>query len=366
MDMRTHNSQNAGFTLVELLVVIAIIGILVALLLPAVQAAREAARRASCENKLHQIGVALQNYHAARGVFPYGANDGDCEANTPAREVLSWRTLILPYMENQPLFDQLSLLVKSSNDATSGLKACDNPTRRPWDNSDLQRQPVPDFVCPSETSPAVQGHMKTDLWFGPGSAALASYYGCAGPVATGPNDASWGGPDIICGLCVGGFACPCISGNVPGGGQRGWYHGQNPGGPGMLDMWANKITLKKVTDGASHTLHVGETYWEDKETNRSGCNSTNGWMYTWNVASTVWGINTDYVSRLGLTPSEHEQWNYETGCNFRSRHPGGAYFVYVDAHVEFLTDDIDMKLFSNLGDRHDGRIGSNYEGTGTR
>src|SRR5881409_2992358 len=83
--------RSLGFTLVELLVVIAIIGILVALLLPAVQAAREAARRATCQNKLHQIGDALQNYYAANNLFPYGANDGDCEAKTPAREVLAWR-----------------------------------------------------------------------------------------------------------------------------------------------------------------------------------------------------------------------------------------------------------------------------------
>src|SRR6476661_8000751 len=96
-----------GFTLVELLVVIAIIGILVALLLPAVQAAREASRRSSCQNKLHQIGIAMHNFHAAHNVFPYGANDGDCEAKTPGRETMAWRTKLLPFMENQPMYDQL-------------------------------------------------------------------------------------------------------------------------------------------------------------------------------------------------------------------------------------------------------------------
>ncbi len=87
--------HSRGFTLVELLVVIAIIGILVALLLPAVQAAREASRRTSCKNNLHQIGVALHNYHSARRVFPYGANDGDCESNTPPRDVMGWRSAAL-------------------------------------------------------------------------------------------------------------------------------------------------------------------------------------------------------------------------------------------------------------------------------
>ena len=206
----------------------------------------------------------------------------------------------------------------------------------------------------------------TDGWFGPEAAGLASYYGSAGPVATGPCDGSWGGPDVVCGNCVGGVNCPCISGNKPGGGQRGWYHGQNPGGPGMMDMWANKISVGKVPDGTANTLHVGETYWEDRATNSPGCFSTNGWMWTWGVASTVWGINTDYVARLGFSATEHDQIQLPNGCNFRSRHPGGAHFLYADGHVEFLTEDISDALLANLGDRNGGRVGDFYEGTGTR
>jgi len=357
--MTTPYSRNHGFTLVELLVVIAIIGILVALLLPAVQAAREAARRASCVSKLHQIGIALHSYHAARNTFPYGANDGDCEDKTPPREVMAWRVLILPYMENQVLFDQLVPIAKLSNGTP-----CTNPEQRQWDLTPLQEQSVPEYICPSEQPPELKTGF--DTWFGPKTAALASYYGVAGPVATGPNDSSWGGPDVICGDCVGGLKCPCISGNKPGGGQRGWYHGQNPGGPGMMDMWANKISVAKVPDGTANTLHVGETYWVDKDSNEPGCYSTNHWMSTWSVASTVWGINTDYVARLGLSKSEHINFNYELGCNFRSRHPGGGHFLYADGHVEFLSNDISPALLANLGDRNGGRIGDYYEGTGTR
>jgi prepilin-type N-terminal cleavage/methylation domain-containing protein/prepilin-type processing-associated H-X9-DG protein len=363
--VKTKRFQRRGFTLVELLVVIAIIGILVALLLPAVQAAREAARRASCTNNLHQIGVALHNYHSAKNVFPYGANDGDCEDKTPDRQVMAWRTLLLPYMEYQPLFDQLGPIAALSNTG-GGKNGCTLPENRPWDQTFLQQQPVPAYICPSEASPYVKDHSGTDLWFGPRASAVVSYYGSAGPVATGPSDGSWGGQDVICGNCVGGLNCPCASGNKPGGGQRGWYHGQNPGGPGMMDMWANKISVAKVPDGTAHTLHVGETYWEDRATNKSGCFSTNGWMYTWGVASTVWGIITDYVARLGFTVTEHDNFNYQTGCNFRSRHPGGAHFLYADGHVEFLNDDISDKLFGNLGDRKDGRVGDFYEPTGTR
>jgi prepilin-type processing-associated H-X9-DG protein len=88
------------------------------------------------------------------------------------------------------------------------------------------------------------------------------------------------------------------------------------------------------------------------------------WMSTWSVASTVWGINTDYVSRLGLSPAEHKEYNYELGCNFRSRHTGGAYFLFVDGHVEFLFDDINPVVLANFGDRNDGRVGEAYQGTG--
>jgi prepilin-type N-terminal cleavage/methylation domain-containing protein/prepilin-type processing-associated H-X9-DG protein len=370
--MTTNSSRSRGFTLVELLVVIAIIGILVALLLPAVQAAREASRRASCENNLHQIGVALHNYHAAKGVFPYGAKDDDCDVSGPPhREVIAWRVLLLPYLENQPLWDRLVPIAKLSNETAPPdpvRNVCKYKEDRPWDRADEQLLGLAEYICPSdEISPVVKPHPDgtTDLWFGPQASALASYYGVAGPVATGPADGSWGGQDVICGDCRGGVACPCVRGDISKG-QRGWFHGYAPGGPGMMDLWGNKISTAKVPDGTANTLHVGETHWIDRESNRPGCFSTNGWMYTWSVASTVWGINTDYVSRLGFTPQEHDQFNYETGCNFRSRHPGGAQFVYVDGHVEFLNEDINPKAFANLGDRNGGRIGDFYEGTGTR
>lgn len=361
-----------GFTLVELLVVIAIIGILVALLLPAVQAAREASRRASCENNLHQIGVALHNYHSVKGVFPYGAKDDDCDVSGPPhREVIAWRVLLLPYLEHQSLWDRLVPIAKLSNETGPPdpvRNVCKYNEDRPWDRAEEQLLGLAEYLCPSdEIYPVVKPHPDntTDRWFGPKASALASYYGVAGPVATGPSDHSWGGADVICGDCVGGLGCPCVRGDVSKG-QRGWFHGYAPGGPGMMDMWGNKISTAKVPDGTANTLHVGETHWIDRESNRSGCFSTNGWMYTWSVASTVWGINTDYVSRLGFTPQEHDQFNYETGCNFRSRHPGGAQFVYADGHVEFLADDINPKLLANLGDRNGGRLGDFYEGTGTR
>jgi prepilin-type N-terminal cleavage/methylation domain-containing protein/prepilin-type processing-associated H-X9-DG protein len=354
-----NRSRIRGFTLVELLVVIAIIGILVALLLPAIQAAREAARRSSCQNNLHQIGVALHSFHSARKVFPYGANDGDCEAGTPPREVFGWRIQILPYMEYQALYDELKPIAEASKGS-----GCTKPEQRPWDLSLLQQKPIPEYVCPNEGANLVrgaEGSPAMDTWFGPPTAAVASYFGSAGPVASGPFD--WGLP-YVCGHCVGNAACPCDNGNNAGPNKRGFFHGHNPGGPGMMDLWANKISTGKVPDGTSHTLHVGETHWVDPESNQSGCFANMHWMTTWAVATTVWGINDDYMARLGLTPAEHAENNYLIGCNFRSLHPGGAHFLFADGSVTFLTDDTNDRLLANLGDRKDGRLGDFYEPPG--
>jgi prepilin-type N-terminal cleavage/methylation domain-containing protein/prepilin-type processing-associated H-X9-DG protein len=342
--------RKRGFTLVELLVVIAIIGILVALLLPAIQAAREAARRSSCQNKLHQIGISLQSFHSARGVFPYGANDGDCEKGTTEREMDGWRIQILPYLEYQALYDELMPIAAASKGYN-----CTRPERRPWDLTTLQQHPVPDYICPSEGTPYVRGVMNT--WFGPEYAAISSYFGNAGPVSAGPKD--WGEP-YVCGHCVGSFKCLCDYGNDAGENKRGFLHGHNPGGPGMLDLWPNKISTKKVPDGTSYTIHVGETHWVDPESNRSGCFNSMHWMNTWGVATVVWGINDDYMARLGLTPAEHGEVNYLVGCNFRSLHPGGAHFLFVDGSVQFLTSDTSDQLLGNLGNRKDGQVGDQY------
>jgi len=333
--------RRLGFTLVELLVVIAIIGILVALLLPAVQAAREAARRSGCHNKLHQIGVALHNYHDAHNTFPYGAADGDCESGTPPRHPQTWRTLILPYLEQDVLYDDIKLL--ADNSVSSGCYPV-----RAWELSPFQQQVVGDFVCPSETSPSIKTGMAS--WSGPTTAAIASYFGNAGPVSTGPRD--WGEPHG-CGLCIGSVNCPCNFGNTAERG-RGFFHGHNPEGPGMLDMWPNRIPAEKVTDGLSKTIHVGETHWADPGSNQPGCTDQMQWMSSWGIASTVWGINTDY---LAMVPNIQ---NWQAGCSYRSLHPGGSNFVFADGSVRFLEETISPALLANMGSRNDGNVGDNY------
>ncbi|MGV3609092.1 MAG: DUF1559 domain-containing protein [Planctomycetaceae bacterium] len=139
----THASRRKGFTLVELLVVIAIIGVLVALLLPAIQTAREAARRASCSNNLRQVGLALQNYHDTFKTFPpsgfYGRPNSS-GTNPQLAYHHTWVTAILPFLEQKPLYDSINFNLPAYNQTipVNGV------------NTPLQSIEVPTMRCPSD------------------------------------------------------------------------------------------------------------------------------------------------------------------------------------------------------------------------
>ncbi len=133
-DMRRNNSPNA-FTLVELLVVIAIIGILVALLLPAIQAAREAARRAQCTNNLKQIGIGLQNYHSARSMLPHGSIWAIPRHSLPPNTFQgTWAAAILPYLEQQAIYDMFDFRQQMNLPV----------------NAEAVKQFIPGYVCPTD------------------------------------------------------------------------------------------------------------------------------------------------------------------------------------------------------------------------
>src|SRR3954447_24995498 len=151
-----HRRRRTGFTLIELLVVIAIIAILIALLLPAVQQAREAARRTQCRNNLKQMGLAMHNYHDVFNCFPPGylgypaAAGQDCSAvrNTaPFAQGWGWGTYLLPYLDQAPLYNSLNPGQKQA--------VCDNASGPALNagNPVLQRQLLPVYVCPSAADP---------------------------------------------------------------------------------------------------------------------------------------------------------------------------------------------------------------------
>lgn len=310
-----------GFTLIELLVVIAIIAVLIALLLPAVQQAREAARRSQCKNNLKQIGLAIHNYHDTYNCVPYGASVGydttlsSSPGFTP-RAGFNWRVFILPYVDQAPLYQQLSTVSVLNLAAVSALPA--------------QQQVIPVYICPSEVAPTVSGNFTNDAdCVSSTTAALASYRGSAGPASM---HASMGAG---CGLCTDGTnpSVNCLCTNL------GLNHVAPMGdGPGMFHYRADRIALKNVTDGTSNTLLAGEGTFLN---NGQGTNYAQ-WMGTWAVASTVNGINRPNAGA------------YFNGSGFRSYHVGGAQVAMVDGSVRFVSNNINLFVLSYLGTKAGG------------
>lgn len=290
-----------GFTLVELLVVISIIGVLIALLLPAVQAAREAARRCSCTNQLRQTALAALNYEATEGHLPAGSvltpEEGD--------DGLSWRVLILPYIEEQALFDQIGPQPDGLLDEKKPLTGV-----------------PPLFVCPSEPEPPEEL-----------ASGWSSYTGVAGPGTA--EEGVWDldpvryGPTYIDGV---------------------YYPDSH-------------TRLSRITDGTSSTLALGErgyannqdgwtvgVIWDGRDRRRIEkveMHSTKNVRYPINADPDQFG----YFGLDSAKPAGDPGTLKKNDFYFGSDHPGGAYFAMVDGSVHFFTDDLEMPLFRDLATR---------------
>jgi prepilin-type N-terminal cleavage/methylation domain-containing protein/prepilin-type processing-associated H-X9-DG protein len=314
-------SPRAGFTLVELLVVIAIIGVLVALLLPAVQAAREAARRSQCQNNLRQIGLALQNYHDAQKVFPASTQfpDGRYGMNRPEGGVdhlPNYMVSILPYMEQQTLYDAFDKSVFISDPI----------------NRELRGTEIPTLLCPSDPKNrdskfAGRNSREGDNW------ARGNYGANASLGFMSRTNREAGGPDT-----------------------RYWLDPQTRGVMGLNAA----LTIGQILDGTSQTLMVGELRAGLSENDRRGT-----WALGGPGASSLWGHATDNAigpnacmegsdSISGCAKIQSDVGKDTTlaecmACDdlgnsqggVRSAHPGGAYCGFVDGSVHFISDFID-------------------------
>ena len=300
-------SRTAGFTLVELLVVIAVIGILIALLLPAVQAAREAARRMQCTNHLKQIGLALHNYESSHKVFPYGTLD---EATTGYHKRCTWFQQVWPYMELQPAYDQYA--------AWDGQWVMDTPVS-------IKDMVVPMFVCP--TDPLAPG-------FGGGGGLRSGGYGFQG------NYVGCTGDDYI-------------KINRPGYSNYD-LHKMN----GMF--FANSaVRIGHVQDGTSKTLMVAEVKVRKPKSNGWG----EGGGYWGGGQHAAFGFTT-------MEPPNSTVSDRVYSCNdstspecttvgddinkvvlARSKHPGGVNAAMVDGSVHFFDEAIDYLVWKGLGTR---------------
>jgi len=313
-------SRHEGFTLVELLVVVAIIGVLVALLLPAVQSAREAARRQQCLNNLKQQALALHNYHDVHGVLPV-ALLGSPPGGPYVDDGFGWACAILPFIEQQALFNQIN-----PNGQAGAIGAYYAANSRPIPGGETS---IKVYRCPASQLPKVVPPM----WVIPGSgAALPPQY----PMMIGYaiNDYKGAG-----GSCYSDF-------------------------DGVLGKRAEIpwTRFAQITDGLSNTLMLGESsYVTGNGTNPAALTRVEDWP--------IWigGPNTDESVRInGRTNSPINCQCSPTDmvrcinddCAF-SYHPGGAQFAFCDGSVRFISQNIEIRTYCHIHGRDDGMpIGS--------
>lgn len=334
MISRQNTPQRKGFTLIELLVVIAIIAILVALLLPAVQQAREAARRSSCKNNLKQLGLAFHNYHDVHNVFPYASTFTDAEAAHPPTAHLTasarscWFQMILPFIEQAPLYDQFDFNF-SPNDSASGNRAL------------IDSKFFSSATCPS--NPLAGGGKRADgnnFWDCSVPTQECMYRPSGGPAHNGQNATH---------DCLNRAFCNKPTGGVNGGWTR--PHKNNAQVRGMFARGVTKFAFKDISDGTSNTILLGE--------HKAHFNPA-GSIWAMNIPESQYHvkINSSFLRALelayGAGSGTTVSWPSATGHG--SYHDGGAQFVLGDGSVRFISENVDYETYCNLGDRIDGQV----------
>jgi prepilin-type N-terminal cleavage/methylation domain-containing protein/prepilin-type processing-associated H-X9-DG protein len=342
--------QRSAFTLVELLVVIAIIGILVALLLPAIQAAREAARRTACSNNLKQISLALLNYHDIRKQFPLGAYAAVEEDHPAEEDGLGWATQILPQLEEQAIYDKLKANTVPGyqnnpwiTNHPSGQKGIFSVAHssglRPIAGGDAILNM---FVCPSVDLPS---HVPSGSFFGLSSADF---------VGTGYATAHYKGSR---GYCDRGMFWP------PKEGAAEYDCKYDINGDGVKDTVPKKaysrVRIKDVTDGTSKTICIGEAAYFARGASFpiwAGIYGDDG-SVMFETQDAI-NCNMNGVRSFPLSSDQLDQLpqGIETDdCAF-SWHTGGAYFAFVDGSVHFLNENMELRMFWLMGDRMDDEV----------
>ena len=312
----TIRRQARGFTLVELLVVIAIIGILVALLLPAVQSAREAARRMQCSNRMKQLALGLHNYATGLNRFPPGyisnvtpTSSKTWCTNHSQHHGAPWTVLVLPYIEEQGRYDLFDFrgTFRSTSDYNAGSVTLAN--RAAWD------QPLAKYQCPSDPSsrPGVNN---------------INYFG------------------------------------VQGGGEESeatCFHRERVAFNNGVLFHNSDIRFKDIRDGTTNVFLLGETRYVPTKVHRPTNDTYGGWASSarldgspnpYTQASAVFQINA--IPGTGGRPIElplNPDMFFKMSKLFGSNHAGGCFFAMCDGSVQFVAESIDLEMYQDLAAR---------------
>jgi len=342
-----------AFTLIELLVVIAIIAILIALLLPAVQQAREAARRTQCRNNLKQIGLAIHNYHDNFQQFPQNFDATRDAAGGRTGMAVSWVTASLPYFDQAPLFNQVNF----SNPFDWTGSAYGSTNRSGMDNREAQIVRVtvlPALMCPSNPQPPRRDGAA--LYDGGGwngnsrnmNGARTDYQGNMGYVFTGWKDC---GPDWPSAAGAAGGA-PWVNPE-----QLHNQNGDNLQRVVGVFWWMGSAGIAHIVDGTSNTVAVFENHsWNESKRFAAEPNKTGLWF-----------------SPIGAIDSLHKPINFDsavvaggnggddTRCaSWSSVHVGGAHALMADGAVKFVSQNIDQNVQRGIATRAGGEVVSDF------
>jgi len=350
--MASTRKVSRGFTLIELLVVISIIGVLVSLLLPAVQSAREAARRAQCVNNLKQIGLAMHNYESRNGSFPISAM-----ATTPSQgwgawgnNGMTWRQLILPELEQGNIYNSINFSFHEGSAEGSAILTAWNAVQKV-------------YLCPSDNDNPT------------GFTTINDYNKGAYPMFTPPGatqvhvtnyNLSFGDNYAIGGLANGGvnpWESPC-SGSVPQIGQAGFWGTtfdcaiSNAQGGGTMRGFSDyrtgqpPATVASVRDGLSNTVLVGEVKPIEDANNElwTATGAASGMTLPFNLPTKNIGATNTFGTSDFTTRASY------AARGFKSYHPGGLNALFADGSVKFLKNSVSPVVRCALGSRAGGEV----------
>jgi len=358
--------RRRGFTLVELLVVIAIIGVLVALLLPAVQAAREAARRTQCLNNIRQLGIAMHLYHDAHEQFPMNVNYiHGLNGQRAIRDFASHLLNMTPIIEELSLHDAIEFCDPQET-------GCVRPGTQMVGNIPVHQYVLSGLQCPSDSrNGLVDVQDGRSKWLGLASphgikqVATTNYAGSVGAQFM----ESWNGfkiseiVDVPSGFGVingedwfnqnSGAPRGCPSTNV----RSDCHDGNTVSGVFARSTWS--ASIREITDGTANTIAMGEIL------PRS---SAFQWVMGWTYAEGLWFATTAPINH----PTDRDLWSsrpprggdwdddFNVAMGFKSRHTGGANFMLCDGSGTFITEEIEYATYQALGARADGYTVGQY------